>query len=70
MAPSIPGFHPAKLRSYIFRLPFFTRVILLFIIIFWALELQSAWNVAQWGALVPVEVNLGTSMLSSHNKTI
>lgn len=61
MAPSLPSFNPARLRSYIFRLPLFTRIVLLLIVIFWILELQSAWNVVQWGALYPNKVNLGTS---------
>lgn len=61
MAPTLPSFNPARLRSYIFRLPLFTRIVLLLIVIFWILELQSAWNVVQWGALYPNEVNLGTS---------
>lgn len=60
MAPSLPSFNPARLRSYIFRLPLFTRIVLLLIVIFWILELQSAWNVVQWGALYPNKVNLGT----------
>ncbi|KAL2045502.1 hypothetical protein N7G274_001930 [Stereocaulon virgatum] len=60
MAPTLPSFNPGRLRSYIFRLPLFTRIIILFIVLFWILEFQSAWNVAQWGALVPEEVNLGT----------
>lgn len=61
MAPTFPQFHPARLRSYVFRLPLFTRVITLFIGVFWVLELQTAWDVVQWGALVPAKVNLGTS---------
>ena len=61
MAPTLPQFNPARLRSYIFRLPLFTRIILLLIILFWILEFQTAWNITQWGALVPSEVNLGTS---------
>ena len=65
MPSTIPSFNPARLRSYIFRLPLFTRIILLLIILFWILELQTAWNVTQWGALVPKEVNLGTSTLPS-----
>lgn len=65
MAPSIPQFpSPARLRNYVFRLPLFTRIILLLIVLFWILELQSAWNVTQWGALVPEKVNLGTSTSS------
>ena len=61
MAPTLPQFSPARVRSYIFRLPLFTRIIILLILIFWLLELQSAWNIVQWGALVPAKVNLGTS---------
>lgn len=64
MAPTLPQFNPARLRSYIFRLPLFTRIVLVLIIGFWILELQSAWDVVQWGALVPEKVNLGTSMSS------
>lgn len=63
MAPTLPQFSPARLRSYVFRLPLLTRIFVLFIAIFWILELQSAWDVVQWGALVPAKVNLGTSML-------
>ena len=61
MAPTLPQFNPARLRSYVFRIPLFTRIILLLIIFFWILELQTAWDIPQWGALVPLEVNLGTS---------
>lgn len=61
MAYALPQFNPQKLRTYFFRLPFFTRVILLVIVVFWILELQSAWDVASWGALIPKEVNLTTS---------
>ena len=62
MAPTLPQLNPAKFQKYIFRLPLFTRTILLLIIAFWILELQSAWDVAKWGALIPNEVNLRTSM--------
>lgn len=61
MAPTLPSFNPARLRSYIFRLPLFTRIVLLLIVCFWILELQSAWNVVQWGALIPNEIDLATS---------
>ncbi|MCJ1338487.1 putative rhomboid protease [Bachmanniomyces sp. S44760] len=60
MAISLPQFNPARLRSYILRLPLFTRVILVIIPVLWIVELQSAWDVVQWGGLVPSEVNLGT----------
>jgi glycosylphosphatidylinositol transamidase len=62
MAPTLPTFNPARLRSYIFRLPLFTRIVLLLIVAFWILELQSAWDVIQWGGLIPREIGLGTSM--------
>ena len=64
MAPSlpyIPLFDPRRLRSYLLRLPLFTRVVFTLIVVFWLLELQSVWNIVQWGALIPNEVNLGTS---------
>ncbi len=63
MAPSLPSLDVRRLRSYVFRLPLFTRVILTFIALFWILELQQIWNVVQWGALIPKEINFGTSML-------
>ena len=65
MAPTLPQFNPARLRSYVFRIPFFTRIILLLIMFFWILELQSAWDITQWGALVPLQVNLSTSTSTS-----
>ena len=69
MAPTLPQFNPARLRSYVFRIPLFTRIILLLILLFWILEFQTAWDIAQWGALVPLQVNLGTSTSSSAGAT-
>ncbi|KAG8529191.1 uncharacterized protein KY384_005826 [Bacidia gigantensis] len=60
MASYLAQYSPAKFQKYIFRLPLFTRITLLLIVIFWILELQSAWDVASWGALIPQEMNLGT----------
>lgn len=67
MAPTsgTQWFYPARLRSYIFRLPLFTRIIILVIVAFWISELQSFWNVVQWGALIPSEIGLGTSTSSA-----
>jgi glycosylphosphatidylinositol transamidase len=56
-------FSPARLRSYLLRLPLFTRAVLLIIVALWAMELQTVWNIVKWGALIPDEMNLGTSML-------
>ena len=64
--PTVPSqLNPVKFQKYIFRLPLFTRIILLLLVAFWILELQSAWDVPAWGALVPQKVNLGTSKLFS-----
>jgi glycosylphosphatidylinositol transamidase len=49
------------MRSYIFRLPLFTRCIILVIVLLWLLSLQSAWDVQQWGSLIPDEIGLATS---------
>ncbi|ETI25033.1 hypothetical protein G647_04403 [Cladophialophora carrionii CBS 160.54] len=53
-------FQPSRIRSYIFRLPLFTRLILLAIITFWLLELQTVWSVTKWGWLEPKEINFGS----------
>ena len=65
MAPTLPQFNPARLRTYVFRIPLFTRIVLILITLFWILEFQSKWDVAHWGALVPLEVNLSTSTTSA-----
>jgi hypothetical protein len=62
--PPLP-FNPARIRTYLLRLPLFTRLVLLIILAFWLLELQTIWSVVQWGALIPEEINLGTSMFVS-----
>lgn len=59
--PPLP-FNPGRVRSYLLRLPLFTRLVLLVIFAFWLLELQTIWGVVQWGALIPNEINFGTSM--------
>ncbi|PGH10216.1 rhomboid protein 2 [Helicocarpus griseus UAMH5409] len=62
MANPLPPllFNPARLRSYILRLPLFTRAVLLFIAVFWVLEIQTLWSVTQWGALIPSETGLSS----------
>lgn len=50
----------SRLRSYLFRLPLFTRLIVLAIFAFWVLELQTVWSVIQWGSLIPKEIGLGS----------
>lgn len=65
--PPLP-FNPGRVRSYLVRLPLFTRLVLLAIVAFWLLEFQTIWSVVQWGALIPEEINLGTSMFNSTRK--
>jgi glycosylphosphatidylinositol transamidase len=62
MAPSLPQFSAARMRSYIFRLPLFTRSVIAIIIILWIVSIQSVWNLQQWGALIPSEIGLSTSL--------
>jgi glycosylphosphatidylinositol transamidase len=62
MAPSLPQFSAARMRSYVFRLPLFTRAIVFVIIALWIVSMQSVWDVKQWGALIPKEIGLASSM--------
>lgn len=59
--PPLP-FNPSRLRSYILRIPLFTRLVLLAIVAFGVLELQTLWSVVEWGSLTPNEIGLGSSM--------
>jgi GPI-anchor transamidase subunit GAA1 len=51
------GFDPQvtarRLRSYIFRLPLFTRCTLFIIVAFWIIGIQELWDVRQWGEIIP-----------------
>jgi glycosylphosphatidylinositol transamidase len=57
--PPLP-FNPTRVRSYVLRLPLFTRLVLLIILAFWLLELQTIWSVVQWGSLTPNEIGIGS----------
>lgn len=59
--PPLP-FNPSRVRSYLVRLPLFTRLVLLVILAFWLLELQTLWSVVHWGSLTPDEIGFGSSM--------
>ena len=61
MAPTLPQLNPARLRSYVLRLPLFTRITLLLILIFWIMGLQSRFDLVQWGSLIPETVGFSTS---------
>lgn len=58
--PGIRGFSALRARSYIFRLPLFTRAIILVIFVFWILGIPSLWNLRQWGSLIPDQVTFTT----------
>lgn len=56
----VPVPNPARMRTYLFRLPLFTRLMLLAIFGLWLLELQTVWSVIEWGSLIPKEVGFGS----------
>src|SRR3569833_2551927 len=59
--PSVPaGFSTVRARTYVLRLPLFTRAIITIIILFWLLGIQSVWDIRSWGALVPNEIGFTT----------
>ncbi|KAL1956213.1 hypothetical protein VTO42DRAFT_7560 [Malbranchea cinnamomea] len=53
-------FYANRLRSYLLRLPLFTRCILILIVLAWIVQLIGIWDVLAWGALTPSKVGLGT----------
>lgn len=58
--PSIRGLNFVPARSYLFRLPLFTRAIVGIILAFWVLGAPGFWNIQQWGALIPSQVSFTT----------
>jgi len=60
MAPNVTGFSAQRARSYIFRLPIFTRGVVLIITLVWIVGVQSVWDEREWGALVPDKTGITT----------
>ncbi|KAI1826594.1 rhomboid family protein [Xylaria intraflava] len=58
--PTIQALNAQRARSYLIRLPLFTRVMLAVMIAFGLAGIQSAWDIRQWGALIPNELGLAT----------
>jgi membrane associated rhomboid family serine protease len=56
--------NPARVRAWINRLPFFTRVILLIVILAWIASLILPW-IIPFGALIPSEVSIFAGKLHS-----
>lgn len=50
----------ARSRSYLLRIPLFTRGAILAIALFWMATLQPAWDVREWGSLIPDKLDLTT----------
>lgn len=57
MPLALPNLNPARLRSYVFRLPLCTRVILFIIVALWAASLLTP-TLREKCALIPDQVSL------------
>lgn len=56
----MPTFSTLRARSYVFRLPLFTRAMALIIVLLWAFGVQSVWDLRAWGALIPDKISFAT----------
>lgn len=63
MAPvTLPSLNASRARSYVLRLPLFTRVIIGALLAVWILQVViPGWDLQAWGSLVPAEVGLSSS---------
>lgn len=62
MPYSLPSVNPARIRSFLLRLPLCTRIILALILAFWVASISSAFR--QWAELAPDEVFNGGGQAS------
>lgn len=60
--PGLRSFNTVRARSYIFRLPLFTRAIIAAIVLLWLLGAPGVFNVQQWGSLIPDQMSFATGM--------
>jgi hypothetical protein len=58
--PSFPQFNPLRLRSYVFRLPLCTRLLLTVMVALWAATIPFK-GLRGFACLEPDKVNFGTS---------
>lgn len=49
---------PARIRTYLLRLPLFTRLTILVILLLYLLEFQTVWSVVDWGCLKPSVIGI------------
>lgn len=47
-----------RVRSYMSRLPLFTRAVILVIIMAEIVGFQSVWDIRQWGSLIPDQLSI------------
>ena len=64
MAPSLSQLNPARIRTYLIRLPLCTRLVISLIILFWLLAFPKALNIVQWGKLTPAQISLNSSRIA------
>jgi glycosylphosphatidylinositol transamidase len=67
---TLPQFGATRLRSYILRLPLFTRCIIGIMVLLWIVSIQKVWDVQKWGALYPDEIGLSSSKQPISNSYI
>ncbi|KAI8720270.1 Rhomboid protein 2 [Fusarium sp. LHS14.1] len=58
MRPRLQNFNTLRARSYVTRLPLFTRLIVLGIVAAWIASVQSVWDLREWGALIPDQISI------------
>ncbi|KAI1332227.1 rhomboid family protein [Xylariaceae sp. FL0255] len=58
--PTVQTLSAGRARSYVLRLPLFTRVMIAAMVLFWLASFQSVVDIQQWGSLIPNELALTT----------
>jgi len=56
MLPNAATLGALRTRSYLLQLPLFTRAVIFLILIFWLLTLLPAWDIREWGSLIPLRL--------------
>ena len=60
MAPNTASISTLRARSYMSRIPLFTRFVAVLIIVLYIFSLQSYWDILEWGSLKPAAMSLKT----------
>ncbi|KAJ3570843.1 hypothetical protein NPX13_g5591 [Xylaria arbuscula] len=68
--PNVQSFNALRARSYLLRLPLFTRAMIAVMIAFALAGLQGAWNIQEWGALIPRELSITTKRFETEFGTL